>query len=261
MALSFGSGAGEIATAIARIISCWRAGCLCGQNKPACSEWLSLLSLLRCWASTCTISALASSLCACCALCRQIYKAARIMRGNEDVAVTMTHARAIATAYATYMAASNVAHGAENRAGHAKKHWLGHVALQLLQHVSIWDCFVVELLHTRVRRHSRRVANARRFSASVHQSLYWEHCFHSKGNLDIRLGAKTVPLLEQVVNALFPIVTTNASDSCCFGGINVIHSGDFARLVSSICSIVQAVETGDDDVHVVVLQCNPHASL
>ena len=159
------------------------------------------------------------------------------------------------------MSASNRAHGAESSSGHAKKHWLGHVALQLLQHGAIWDCFVVERLHTRIRRHSKRVTNVRRFSASILESLYCKHCFHSKVNLEISLGAKTIPLLEQVASALLPLVPTKASDSCCFGGINVIHSGDFARLVSSICSIVQAVETGDDDVHVLVLQCNPHASL
>ena len=260
-AWSFGSGALEIATAITHIISCWRAGHVGGLNKPTASELLSLVSLLRCWASTHTGSALAASLCACCALCHEIYKAKRILRGNEDVAITMTHARAITTAYANYMAASNIAHGAENCARHAKKHWLGHVALQLLQHGSIWDCFVVERMHKRVRRHTKRVTNKKRFSASVLQSLYCEHCFNSKANLGISLGEKTVPLLEQVASALFPLVPTKASDSCCFYGHHVIHAGDFAKLGSSIGRIVQAVEAGDDDVHVVVLQCNPDAPI
>ena len=260
-AWSFGSGARGIATAIATIISCWRAGHLGGTNKPTASQLLSLLSLLRCWTSTHTGSALAASLCACCALCHEIYKAARILRGNEDVAITMEHARAITTAYANYIAASNVAHGAENCARHAKKHWLGHVALQLLQHGCIWDCFVVERLHTRIRRHSKRVTNVRRFSASVLESLYCEHCFHSKVNLEISLGAKTMPLLEQVASALLPLVPTKASDSCCFDGHNVIHAGDFAKLGSSIGRIVQAVEAGDDDVHVAFLQCNPYAPI
>ena len=152
-AWSSGKTASQTKTAIIKTIAAWQAGHLGGHPKPSASDLLAATSLLRCWASTHTESTRKTSLLACCVLTQEIYKAKCVLGDNEADVVTLPHARAIADAYANYMTASNRAHGAENCSGHAKKHWLAHVALQLLQHGSIWDCFVVERLHTRVRRH------------------------------------------------------------------------------------------------------------
>ena len=258
-AWSFGEGGRETKAAIMKVLSSWQAGHLGGHTKPSASDLLTMASLLRCWVSTHTESNRKTSLLACCVLTHEIYKSKCALGDNEDDVVTLRHARAIADAYANYMSASNRAHGAENCSGHAKKHWLGHVSLQLLQHGSIWDCFVVERLHTRVRRHSKHVRNPRRFSRSVLHALYCEHCFHTTVNINVSL-MRGVPILQQVASALLPAVPTKASESCCFDGVRVIAHGDFAKLGSSTGRIVQIVETSGGDVHVMVLHCIPLAA-
>ena len=182
-AWSFGTAGRETATAILKTLSCWQTGHLGGHTKPSASDLLSAISLLRSWASTHPESMRRESFVACCVLIHEIYKAKCVLGDNEADVVIMRHARAISGAYSNYMSASNRAYGAESFSAFAKKHWLGHVALQLLLHGSIWDCFVVERLHTRVRRHSMRIRNTKRFSKSVLLSLYCEHCFHARTNV------------------------------------------------------------------------------
>ena len=127
--------------------------------------------------------------------------------------------------------------------------------MQLLQHHGIWDCFVVERLHCKIKQHSRRVANTTRFERTVLKNLVATQCFDSPVNDMPYLCGRDVPILEGTANALLPSVASKATTHCNFDGANSVSSGDFTRRGSTIGRVVQAVTVGADDVRLMVLVC------
>ncbi len=245
----------ETNKAIRQIVRCWAAGHLGGHIKPSASQLLTVVTLLRFWANSHEESLKKTAFLMCCSLIHTIQKAKFIVGDDAVDDVLLEHAQEIMDAYKRYMSASNAAHGAAESSAFAKKHWIGHIPMQLLQHHGIWDCFVVERLHCKIKQHSKRVANTTRFERTVLKNLVATHCFDSPVNDMPYLCGRDVPILEGTANALLPSVASKATTHCKFDGVSSVSSGDFARRGSSIGRVVQAVTVGADNVRLMVLVC------
>ena len=142
--------------------------------KAAASELLELYAMLRFWVETrlpsgdCRIKSAVDAFLACCKVLDIMLFAKRRLLSTRDASMRLR------TALATYMRLHKAAQGDSNV--RPKHHWAFDVAEQLGNNDGVvFDAFVIERLHLRVKAVSENVKNTKTFERSVLSGVVNSH--------------------------------------------------------------------------------------
>ena len=227
---------------------------LSGHKRPSISDILSFLSVLYFWlgshAQSDSRDALIKGI-------KVVFTIQHIKYHRcRDAGEIERRALELLAAYEEYMVATVLSNGGEWLI--PKHHWMWHIASQYVASQGImYDCLIVERLHRRVKKFSRRILNRSKFERSVLELVTAAHCFDGHLHDASYLGgrSKKAPSLDSA-RRLAPQCASAASDNCVIHGHMKLVTGDFVRKLGAggFCGRVrEAVElTSKHDIRVLI---------
>ena len=252
-----GARPGTLSKAFKSVKAMVHEGSVSGHTRPSCSDMLRFIAILNFWvrghpdgpgkapllASLRVVGAV------------QAAKFHSMHRNNVDID---TKAQAITRNYKGYLIETIRENGGGSLV--SKHHWFWHIPIQYVRDGGeIIDCFIVERLHRRVKKFSKRFTNTKQMETSLLELVTAGHCFdgdlHDSTYLAFPGGHRTAPTPEDM-HHVAPLMATCASSQCVVDGDLRVRVGDFLRFGDSFGRVGTILGIApDNDVRIVVDVC------
>ncbi len=173
----------------------------------------------------------------------------------EGEASILAFAKCIMRKYAAYLVAANAARGPEDAI--AKSHWAWHLIIQFVRDGgNLYDSYIIERLHTRVKRHCRLVKNTTAFEKTCLTRVAIGHAPAAESSIDsIRLTGNRSDIHPSVAMLVLPHVASAAARGCLVGENSRMQQFDFVKRGDAHGRILQAIELSDMSIRLVVRLC------
>ena len=229
-------------------------GSLSGHTRPSCTEMLQFASVVNFWVASHADTCGRRSLLACIRVIATVQQAKFLSYRND--AEIESKAIELADAHKGYITETIKANGTGSLI--SKHHWFWHIPLQFVRDKGqIYDCFIVERLHRRVKKLSWQIVCTSSFEKSCLARVSLAHCFdgdiHDRTELT---GRYPITPSAEAIRAISPLHITASKRMAVLDGWLQLHIGDFVKCDNHYCRILDLVAVApNDDVRIFASVC------
>lgn len=237
-----------------KLQSCLDKGSFGGHTRPSASEILSFMPLLLFWLSELPGCVGVTSLRLCC-IALAAFQQAKYDDTIQGAEAVLAFAKCLNRKYSAYLVAATAARGPEDAS--AKSHWAWHLIVQFVRDFGeLYDSYIVERLHTRVKRQCRFIKNTTQFEQTCITRVAIGHAFGAEAGLDsIRLCNNKGDIHPSAAMLVRPLAAIAAGSGCNVGDNIRILQGDVIKHRGAHGIVLQAIELSDMSIQLLVRLC------